>query len=1019
MSLPEFCIRRPVFTLVLNFIMILIGIISFQRLSVREYPNIDEPVVTVETSWKGASAEIMEAQVTQKLEEALAGLEQLDMMTSSSRQEYSQITLRFKIDRDLEAAANDIRGRVSRIRGSLPSDIEEPIIAKVEADAQPTLYLAFSGQNQSPLEITDYADRYVKDRLKTIEGVAEVQLLGQRVFAMRIWLDRLKLAAFGLTAQDVKEALEKQNLEVPAGRIESIEREFTVVSETDLRTPEQFQNLILKVVRDYPVKLKDVGYATLGSVDERSFVRFNGQNAVALGVVKQAIANPLDISQAIRKMLPEIRQALPAGMQVEIAYDTAVFIDHSIKAVYRTIFEAICLVMLVIFLFLRNLRSTFIPLVTIPFSLITTFWLMYALGFTINTLTLLSLVLAIGLVVDDAIVMLENIYRYIEKGLTPLKAAIEGSREIMFAIISMTTTLIAVYTPIAFMQGKIGRLFLEFSLTLACAVLISGIVALTLSPMMCARLLTSHKKHGKIYTIIENFLLKLNERYKFYLSLCLQKRFLGLALMIVSLSLNLIFFKMLPSELAPVEDRGFIMAMGMAPEGATIGFTDKYAKEMEELYKKIPEIETYFVVSGWPYVSQTLSFLSLRPWETRKRKQQAITAALAPQLFSSITGLLAFAMNPGSLGSSPMDRSLQLVIKSNLSYEELDQLTQKILKEASQVKLLTDLDADIKLNKPELRLSVDREKSAAVNVPIASINYALEILLGGKKITQFKREGKQYDVIVQIKDEERRTPTDITDIFVRGSNNTMIQLANLVRVKETSAPKELNRFDQQHAVTLSAGLAPGVTLGQALEALETIVGKYIPVGTNIDYKEESREFKKSGKEMYITLCLSLIFIYLVLSAQFESFRDPLIIMFSVPLALTGALLALVATKGTLNVYSQIGAVTLIGLITKNGIMIVEFANQLREKGYSILEAITEAATLRLRPILMTTSAMVLGNIPLALATGAGAESRNSIGWVIVGGLVLGTFMTLFVVPMVYTYLTHAQVKKSEKDDRSR
>lgn len=1012
MTLPSFCIHRPVFTLVLNFLMILVGVISFQRLSVREYPNIDEPVVTVETTWQGASADLMETQVTQKLEESLAGLEQLDMITSNSRQEFSQITLRFKIGRDVEAAANDIRGRVSRVRGSLPQNIEEPVIAKVEADAQPTIYLAFSGDKQSPLEITDYADRYVKDRLKTIEGVAEVKLLGQRVFAMRIWLDRLKLAGFGLTAQDVEEALKKQNLEVPAGRIESIEREFTVLSETDLRTPQHFENLILKRVNDYPVKLKDVGHAELGAESERSYVRFNGQNAIALGIVKQATANPLDISRAVRDMFPQISRALPPGMKVDIAYDTSVFIDRSIKAVYKTIFEAIFLVMGVIFLFLRNIRSTLVPLVTIPVSLIATFALMYLLGFTINTLTLLALVLAIGLVVDDAIVMLENIYRYVEEGLKPFEAAVKGSKEIMFAVISMTTTLIAVYAPIAFMQGKVGRLFLEFAITLACAVLVSGVVALTLSPMMCARLLKSHvhEKHGRIYSYIETVLVKLNEGYKNLLMALLKKRFLAVLAAIVSSGLIVVFFKITPSELSPVEDRGFVMAIGMAPEGATIGFTDRYARAMEVFYKDIPEIEKYFVVSGWPYVSQTLSFLSLKPWEDRYRKQQAVTAELAPKLFF-IPGILAFAMNPGSLGSSPIERPVQLVLKSDLSYEELNQLTQKIVKEAMQVKMLANLDTDLKLNKPEVRLVVNREKSSAVDVSVATIDRTLEILLGGRQITRFRRGDKQYDVIVKIRDEERQNPIDITNIFVRGRNNTMIQLANLVKIKETAAPKDLNRFDQQHSVTISAGLGAGATLGQALEALEKIAYRYIPPGTAIDYAEQSREFKKTGREIYFTLLLALAFIYLVLSAQFESFRDPLVIMLSVPLALTGALLALVLTKGTLNVYSQIGIVTLIGLITKNAIMIVEFANQLRERGASLLEAIVEASSLRLRPILMTTAAMILGNIPLAFDTGAGAESRNSIGWVIVGGLTLGTLMTLFVIPVVYTYLARPNTRQ--------
>ncbi|MGI4851254.1 MAG: efflux RND transporter permease subunit [Janthinobacterium lividum] len=1012
MNLSAFCIRRPVFTLVLNFLMMLIGIISFDRLSVREYPKIDEPVITVETFWKGASAEIIESQVTQRLEESLAGVEQLDMMTSSSRQELSQITLRFKISSDPEVAANDIRNRVSRIRKSLPQDIDEPVVSKVEADAQPILYLAFSGTQQTPLQLTDYADRYVKDRLKTIEGVAEVQLLGQRVLAMRLWLDPFKMAAFNLTVQDVETALTQQNIEVPSGRIESLQREFTVLAESDLRTAEDFNNIVVKVVGDHSVRLQEIGYAELGAVDERSQVRFKGQTAMALGIVKQATANPLDISAAVRQIFPQIQSNLPEGMKVDIAYDSSIFIDRSIKAVYKTIFEAICLVVAVIFLFLRNFRSTLIPLVTIPISLITTFALIYALGFTINTLTLLALVLAIGLVVDDAIVMLENIYRYIEQGMKPFEAALKGSQEIMFAIVSMTTTLVAVYAPIAFMQGKVGRLFLEFALTLACAVLVSGIVALTLSPMMCARLLTHSKTHGKIYTRIENFFLRLNAGYKNALQKLMTKRFLAVLGALLSLGLNVLFFTQLPSELSPVEDRGIIVAIGLAPEGSTLNFTDKYAKVMEGMYQKVPEIEKYFVVSGWPYVSQTLSFMTLKPWEERVRKQQSITAELAQKLFG-IPGVLAFAMNPGSLGSSPIKRPVQIVIKSGLSYKELDKIMQKIMIDASTLRSLTFLDTDIKLDKPELRLTLGREKCAALGVSVANVNNTLASLLGGRPITRFKQDGKQYDVILQIQDSQRRVPKDIQNIFVRGKDDAMIQLANLIKIKEGAAPKELNRFDQQHAVTFSAGLNPGFTLGQAIQDLETIVQRHMPSDGQLDYKDQSREFKKTGSEIYITLLLALAFIYLVLSAQFESFRDPFIIMLSVPLAITGSLLALILTKGTLNVYSQIGIVTLIGLITKNGIMIVEFANQLRAQGMGIFESVIEASSLRLRPILMTTAAMILGNIPLALESGAGAESRNSIGWVIVGGLCLGTLLTLFVVPVMYTYITQGKLKKTQ------
>ena len=1017
MSLPEICIRRPVFATVMSLMVILLGLISYNRLTVREYPNIDEPVVTVSTTYPGASSEIMESQVTQPLEESLAGIEGIDIITSISREESSQITVRFKVNRDVDVAASDVRDRVGRARKQLPDEVDEPVIAKVEADAQPIIYLAFSSDRHSPLQVTDYADRFVKDRLQTLPGVADVRIFGERRYAMRIWLDRARLAAYDMTPQDVEDALRKQNIEIPAGRIESVDREFTVLSETDLRTVPQFEQMILRDANGYMVRLKDVARVELGPEDERKIVRFNGESAVALGVVKQSVANPLDVSKALNKILPELRDSLPKGMKIDVAYDSSIFIARSIDAVFHTIFEAIVLVVLVIFLFLRTSRATLIPLVTIPVSLIGAFALMYALNFSINTLTLLSMVLAIGLVVDDAIVMLENIHRHIEAGLKPIPAAMKGSKEISFAILAMTLTLAAVYAPIGFMEGRTGRLFTEFALTLAGAVLVSGFVALTLTPMMCSRMLKSHEKSSFAFLEkVEQALERLNTRYRNVLSTALhgKRHWVLLAGALVAV-VGAVLFAVLPSELAPTEDRGTIVSIGVAPEGSTPEYTDRYVRQMEEMFKKVPEVEKYFTVTGFPQVSQAIAFVRLKDWSERSRKQQAITAELAPQMFMGIPGIMAFPTNPPSLGQRAGSKPIQLVIMSSGTYAELDKLVGDIIGEASESPALTAVESDLKLNKPQLKVSVNRDKAAGLKVDMASLGHTLETMLGGRQVTRFKQNGKQYDVMVQVADVDRENPDDVTNIYVRTGQGEMIPLSNLVKVKETVAPKELNHFNKMRAATITANVNEGYTLGDGLKALEAIARKQLPASAQIDYDGQSREFKESGASLYVTFLLALGFIYLVLAAQFESFTDPLIIMLSVPLSITGALLALYLSGGTLNVYSQIGLITLIGLITKHGILIVEFANQMQATGMHRVEAVVEAAVQRLRPILMTTGAMVLGSLPLALASGAGAESRQSIGWVIVGGLLVGTFFTLFVIPTVYTFVARRKWQQSTVD----
>lgn len=989
----------------MSLVLILVGIISYDRLSVREYPKIDEPTVNVDTTYQGASAEIIETQITKTLEESLAGIEGIDIMTSMSRPERSQITVKFKLTRDPDEAANDVRDRVSRVRAMLPDEIKEPVISKVEADAQPTIYLAFSSANHTPLEITDYADRYVKDRLQNINGVSNVMIFGDRRYSMRLWLDRDRLAAYQLTVQDVEQALRLQNVEIPSGRIESTMREFTVLSETDLKTPEEFEAIILRSADGYPVRFGDVGRAELGAASERTVVRFKGNAAVALGVVRQATANPLDISDEVRAMIPVIEASLPEGMKVNIAYDSSIFIDRSIKNVFTTIIEAVVLVILVIFFFLRSFRATLIPLVTIPVSLIGSLGIMYAFGFSINTLTLLAMVLAIGLVVDDAIVMLENIHRHIEAGMKPIQAAFKGSREIAFAILAMTLTLAAVYAPIGFMEGRTGRLFSEFALTLAGAVIISGFVALTLSPMMCSRLLRHEKKHSAFYNVIEGFMIGMTNGYRRILNITLRA---NVVVMVAALAVGASswwFFSVLKSELAPLEDRGTIVSVGIAPEGATVGFTDKYARQMEQVFASVPEIERYFVVTGFPVVSQIISFSGLTDWDVRERKQQAIVQEIQPRLFGGIPGIMSFAINPPSLGQNARSQPIQFVIQTSASYEELQKMVDSVMVEARQWPGFINLDTDLKLNKPQISVQVDREKSLESGVEVATIGRTLESMMGGRQVTRFKRDGKQYDVIVQMEESDRVTPDDLNSVFVRTTSGSMLQLSNLVTVQETVAPKELNHFNQLRAAKITANLAPGFVLSDALNQLEGIAGRVLPGNAIIDYDGPSREFKESSASLYITFLLALGFIYLVLAAQFESFIDPFIIMLSVPLSIVGALLALWLTGNTLNVYSQIGLVTLIGLITKHGILIVEFSNQLRQEGKEKLEAVIEAASLRLRPILMTTGAMVLGTVPLAFAAGAGAESRQAIGWVIVGGMSFGTILTLFVVPTAYMLLS--------------
>ncbi|WP_374662735.1 efflux RND transporter permease subunit [Inhella sp.] len=1007
MQLPELSIRRPVLAVVMSLLILLVGGVSYQQLTVREYPRIDEPVVTVSTRLAGASSEVIESQITKTLEDSIAGIEGVEVLTSISRSERSQITVRFKLNKDPDNAAADVRDRVARVRNRLPQATDEPQVGKVEADAQPMMRIAFPSDQMSPLEVTDYVNRVVRPKLQTALGVADVEVNGDRRYAMRIWVEPERLAAYRLTVQDVEDALRRQNLEVPAGRIESEQREFNVTARTDLNTPAQFEDIVVAQRGGLPVRLRDVARVEEAAADERSRIRLNGRPSVGLGVVKQATANPLEVSAAVNKMLPAIRDELPPGLEMELAVDTSVFIDRSVQSVYTTIIEAVVLVALVVFVFLRTLRASIIPLVTIPVSLIGSFALIQLAGFSINTLTLLALVLAIGLVVDDAIVVLENIYRYIEKGMSPFQAAIKGSREIGFAVVAMTLTLAAVFAPLAFTPGRTGRLFTEFAVTLAGAVIVSGFVALTLTPMMCSLLLKAHAP-GRFERVMERGLHAVDAAYRRALNWVLHRRWVTLLIMLASGAGSAWLWNMAPRELAPIEDRGVIFTPVSAPDGATLGYTARYLDAAARLASEDPEAERVFAFVGGGQVSSGAVIVRYTDWETRTRSTKQLAQALQPKL-AQLPGVQAFPVTPPSLGQGFRSRPLGYVIIANDSYANLGRAVQQFQTEMAKNPGFVQVDTDLRLNKPELVLDVDRERAQDAGVSIDQVARAVETLLGSRNVTRYKRDAEQYDVMVQLEASSRTTPEQISQLFVRGRNDTMVPLSSLVKVRETVSPRELNHFNQRRAVVISANLAPGFALGTALAEMDRIAKEVLPPGYATDLTDVSREFRESSGALGMVFVLAVLFIFLVLAAQFESFIDPFIILMAVPLSMVGALLALHFTGNTINTFSQIGLITLVGLITKHGILIVEFSNQLRRAGEPLMEAVLHASVQRLRPILMTTGAMVLGALPLALAHGAGAESRQPIGWVIVGGMLLGTLLTLFVVPTLVTLMARKQV----------
>ncbi len=1008
MKLSTMSIQRPVFASVMSFAILLFGIIAFTRLPVREYPDIDPPIISVVSLYRGASPSVVETEITNVLEEQFATLEGVKTLTSSSREQGSVITIEFELDRNVDEAANDVRDRVSRVRGNLPREIDDPIISKVDANAQAIVWLALSSDRHNGLELTDVADRVLKEKIQRLAGVGSVIIGGERRYAMRVWLDPLRMASRGLTTQDVEMAVRRENAEIPAGRVEGNEREFSVRTRGELSTPEEFGAIIVSQKENSIVRLRDIAEVAVGAEDERTVARFNGQSAVGLGIVKQSKASTVDVAAEVRKALEELTAILPEGMRLDVAFDSSTFITESINEVTETLIIAVCLVVLVVLVFLKSLRATAIPSVAIPISIIGALAAAYFAGFTINILTLLAWVLAIGLVVDDAIVVLENIYRHMEMGKSRRQAAFDGSSEIGFAVIATTIALVAVFVPLAFLTGSVGRLFNEFGVSVAVAVLISGFVALTLTPMLSSKILkplhgTSTSRASKSF---DRFFEWLNSTYDRTLRVALRHRALMIVAAVLTVGLSVVLFMFIPSELVPTEDRGIGFGIVIAPEGATLGYTDKYMKEVERRLLALPERRGLFTAIGLGFggpgsVTNGIIFLNLKPRSEREKSQQQIVQELFPQLIS-IPGVLAFVISPPSLGGNFSSSPVEYVLQAD-NYEELNQAVGTMMGEASKLGYLINLDTDLRLNKPQLDLAIDRERAAGLGASVTDIGTTLETFLGGRVVTNFKRGTKQYDVILQMKPASRATPDAIREIYIRGTGG-LVQLANVVRVQETLAPKELNHYNRVRSATITANLVPGVNLGQALDDLDRIAAEKLPAGIKREFGGQSLEFKSSSSSLYFMFLLAIVFIYLVLAAQFESFVHPLTILLSVPLAVFGALLTLFIFGQTLNIYSQIGLIMLIGLVTKNAILIVEFSNQLQESGKSATDAVIEAATIRLRPILMTSFSTIFGILPIAVGFGAGAESRRPLGLSVVGGVFFSTFLTLVLVPVLYTLL---------------
>ncbi|MDL2283050.1 efflux RND transporter permease subunit [Odoribacter sp. OttesenSCG-928-G04] len=1014
MSLSSTCIKRPVLATVMNIMLVLIGFVGLAFLGVRDYPSVDPPIISVSTSFPGANADVIESQITEPLEAAINGIQGIRSLTSSSRDGRSYITVEFELSVDLETAANDVRDKVSGAMRRLPADVDPPTVTKADADDQPIFAVSLRSDSRSLIDLSMYAERYYKERLQTIAGVSSVTIWGEKRYSVRLRMDPALLSAYKLTPMDVRDAVVRENVELPAGRIEGDNTELTIRTLGRLMTIDDFNNLIIMEDGDKIVRFSDIGSAEVDAEDTRSILKRNGIPMINCVVTPQPGANYIDIADKAYAVMKDLEKDLPDDVDAAIAFDNTVFIRNSIKEVETTIWEAFIMVVLIIFLFLRNWRTTLIPILAIPISLIATFFVMYIAGFSINILTLLAIVLAIGLVVDDAIVVMENIYTKIEQGMNPKEAGFKGSNEIFFAVIATTVSLAAVFFPIVFLQGTTGRLFREFSIVITGAVVVSSFVALTFTPMISTKLLTRNATDNWFYRKTEPFFHQLTDYYRRSLDAFMRRRYLAPIIVIVSGVVIYILWSSMPSEMAPLEDRSNIRINSTAPEGATFEYMDRYASELSDYVEQVvPEQEKIISrVGGWTPNSSTVNLWLVDP-EDRTRTQQEIATDLSTRV-RQFTGARTMVSQQQTFGSRRGGLPVQYVIQAK-NLESLKEVLPKFMEEVNNSPVFSVADVNLKFTKPELTINIDRDKASIMGVSMQNIAQTLQLSMSEQRIGYYILNGKQYQILSELDRSYRNKPSDLESIYVRNNKGELIALDNLIVVGESSMPPQLYRYDRFVAATVSAGLAGKNTLSVGLEEMDRIAEKVLDDDFKTTLSGSSKDFVESSSSLMFAFVLALVFVYLVLAAQFESFRDPMIIMFTVPLALIGAMLALWYYEQTMNIFSQIGIIMLIGLVSKNGILIVEFANQRKLTGENKLDAVKESAVARFRPILMTSLSTVLGILPMAMATGAGAESRAAMGIAVVGGMVCATFLSLYVIPAIYSYLSAETKGKKEVD----
>ncbi|MFN3713480.1 MAG: efflux RND transporter permease subunit [Alcanivoracaceae bacterium] len=1005
MVLSDISIKRPVFATVISLLIVVFGLSGLLKLPVREYPDIDPPEVSVSVNYRGAAPEVIDTQIVQIIEGAISGIEGVRRIESRSRIGSARTSIKFNLNRDVDAAANDVRDAVARVLGRLPDDADPPVIAKTDADARPIIWVTLTSAALAPQELSDFAERNLVDRFSVLDGVADVFIGGQRRYAMRIWLDRRRMAAHQITVTDIEQTLRANNVELPAGKVESTSRDFTVRADSRLSDVEDFRRLVVRRDGEHLIRLADVADVELGVENRDTVLRANGEVAIGLGIIRQSKANTVSVSDLVRAEISKVRETLPADIDLGINYDESIFIRASIKEVLITLAIAVTLVILVIWFFLGSLRATLIPAVTIPVSIIGAFTGLAVLGFSLNVLTLLALILAIGLVVDDAIVMLENIQRRMDEGEKPLVAAFLGARQVAFAIVATTLTLVAVFVPISFMGGDVGRLFSEFGFTLAAAVIFSSVVALSLAPMLCSRWLKPHQKNGEA-NLIDRSLNALADYYRKALHITLAKPLPVLSIAVAGCVLAAVAWQQVPQELAPVEDRGVFIVPATAPQGATANYTQHHAGKIEEILLPLldsGEAERVLSIVGFRgQVTNAFTIVRLKDWGDRDRRQQDIVMEVQQQL-PQVPGLRAVAINPPGLGQSAFNQAVQVVV-SGPDYLSAVAWSEVIYKLAEDNPGLFGVTSDYDETQPQLDVRLQRDRAADLGISATDVGQTLQAMLASLTATTYVDRGREYDVMLEAIASDRASPQDLNNIYLRAASGDLVALSSVVNLQEQGASPELRRVDRLPSVTISASLAPGYDMGSAIRFFQQAAINSLPSEARIGYTGMAEEFQAASAAIYLTFALAVVIVFLVLAAQFESWIHPLIIMLTVPLAIAGAIIAIRLSGTSMNVYSQIGMIMLVGLMAKNGILIVEFANQLRDQGRNVRDAIIEGATVRFRPVLMTGISTIFGALPLVMASGAGAESRMSIGVVIIGGLMFATVLTLFIIPVLYNWL---------------